>query len=58
MFTVTLMRRPYMTPEEHMVHIRPPNSHHSHLRICPTVAPRLEPRHIRNRCQVSVARRW
>jgi hypothetical protein len=40
-----------------MFNIRPLRTSHWHLRICLTVASRLIRQHIRNRCQVSVAKR-
>jgi len=47
-----------MTHEVQMVHIRPSHIHHWNLSICRTMASRLVSWHRRNRCQVSVARRW
>lgn len=41
-----------------MIHTRPLYSHHWHLKICPTKAPRLEFWHKKNWCQVSAAIRW
>jgi hypothetical protein len=47
----------YIANELQIVHIRPLHSHHRHLSIFHTVAPRLVSQRRRN-CQVSVARRW
>jgi hypothetical protein len=37
---------------------RPPHGHHWHLIICTIMVPRLASRPIRNRCELSAARRW